>query len=561
MQRGKGGHAAQSRFPTRRDILKTSAGVAGTFASTLVVPRWVYATNAQVAARWESAPRWASVPAIDDPRLKVLLLRGLDAATSAGAEYADVRLTRTLHRSVTPEGTGDGEEFHVGIRALRKGYWGFTASPVMTDEELLRLGREAAFQAQTNALGKVRDMEFAPVPTVSNGQWVMPVKIDPLSIHPLAIQDYLAGLRTQINSEAELGRDENLTVDIGAEFMVQERALATTQGTYVTQCVYRTSGRVVVGVVRGNNWRQPEVRSVETITPSGVGWELFRDQPILEAALQLVLDVRADLDVPKKPIDPGKFTTILDASGVAGLVSESIGAASELDRALGHGANADGTSYLSDPRTMLDSFVVGSPLLTVIANRSEPGGVATVQWDDEGVTPTPFTVVENGIFRNYHYTREGAGWLRAGGVTRPFRSLGVAVAPLGVDAPSPHTANLVLTPGNGRANFQSFIENTEKGIAIQNGGARMDFQRGSGVFLGRMYEINKGKRVARLINGGILFHTTRLWKALFALGDAGSARRFGRLAFKGEPTQSSFHSVTAVPAAFRDVTVVDMQRG
>ncbi|HEU4588165.1 MAG TPA: TldD/PmbA family protein, partial [Gemmatimonadales bacterium] len=77
---------------------------------------------------------------------------------------------------------------------------------------------------------------------------------------------------------------------------------------------------------------------------------------------------------------------------------------------------------------------------------------------------------------------------------------------------------------------------------------------------GRFYAVKRGKRVAVLNGAGILFRAPELWKGLFGLGGRESAHRFGMAASKGEPAQATYHSVTAVPAAFRQLTLVDVLR-
>jgi hypothetical protein len=63
-----------------------------------------------------------------------------------------------------------------------------------------------------------------------------------------------------------------------------------------------------------------------------------------------------------------------------------------------------------------------------------------------------------------------------------------------------------------------------------------------------------------LAGGGAIFNTIKLWNDLTALGDASSARRFGLQSVKGEPQQDAHHSVTTTPAAFRELTIIDLSR-
>jgi predicted Zn-dependent protease len=88
----------------------------------------------------------------------------------------------------------------------------------------------------------------------------------------------------------------------------------------------------------------------------------------------------------------------------------------------------------------------------------------------------------------------------------------------------------------------------------------MDFQGASGLGTGRVYEVKDGKRVARINGAGFLFRATDLWKGIKALGGPESLRRYGEDASKGEPAQRTWHSVTAPPAAFEQLTLIDVMR-
>ena len=61
----------------------------------------------------------------------------LDAARSAGAQYADVRISRNRNQSVNTrerrvQGIQDNETFGFGVRTLVGGAWGFAASSDLT---------------------------------------------------------------------------------------------------------------------------------------------------------------------------------------------------------------------------------------------------------------------------------------------------------------------------------------------------------------------------------------------------------------------------------------------
>ena len=526
---------------TRRDFLLT----AGAAAAVATVPR-------PLLVHFGRTPE--PVPPIEDPRIKELAAKALEAAVAAGAIYADVRLTHDWIRSIGPAGAGDGERITVGVRALFDGYWGFASSPVWSPDEMARLGQQAVHQARVIALGKRREVELAPVSAVRDGRWVMPIKIDPFQIHPFEIQDTLRGL--QIFAGRTPGARPG---DVRCDLFKQEKAFGSTAGSYCTQCLYRTGGDFPISLIKDGKEGKG---GLDTLSPAGVGWELFTDQPLREQIRRKLAEIEEELKLPIKPVEVGRYDAVCDVASVSNLLVGTLGRATELDRALGYEANAGGTSYINAPLEMLGTYQTGAPLLTVTANRAEPGGCATVQWDDEGVVPDEFKLVNEGILTDFQTTRESAGWLK-GWYTqhgRPFRSHGCANSTSADFAPLQHLPNMVIAPGKEAVDFDGLVSGLTDGIAIKGLTPDMDFQNLNGLGIGAVYEVKRGKRVARLSAAGILFRAPELWKGLQALGSAASARRYGVESAKGEPGQSTFHSVTAVPAVFKQLTLIDYLR-
>ncbi|HEU4642614.1 MAG TPA: metallopeptidase TldD-related protein, partial [Gemmatimonadaceae bacterium] len=353
-----------------------------------------------------------------------------------------------------------------------------------------------------------------------------------------------------------------------ASAQVQEKAFASTAGSYCTQRCYRTEGGLTVHV---RTEKGPEGQfDLLCLSPAGLGWELYRadriprvrEHSLREEITRGIEELKEDLLLPVKPVDVGRYDTVLDAWSVASLVEGTLGRATELDRALGYEANAGGTSYLSDPLGMLGSYQAGASALTLTAERSEPGAAATVKWDDEGVAPDTFPLVKDGVLTDFQTTRESAGWLKDTytKLGRPVRSHGCAGASSAIEAPLQQAPNLALAPGHDAHDFDALVSGMAKGIAIKTAGIDMDFQHSSGLGTGQVFEVKNGKRVARIASAGFLFRATELWKALQTVGGDASLRRYGVRTAKGEPAEYCYHSVTAAPAVVKDLTVIDPER-
>lgn len=498
------------------------------------------------------------VSPIEDPRLKMLVDAGLNSALSSGASYADVRLTHTFALNFPGANIYESESITIGVRALVDGFWGFASSPIWNLDEASRLGRDATAQAKSGGTGKPRIMSLAPLASVASGHWTMPVQEDPFQIDRAEISDFLSGLRDYIRGL----KDVSPNVGSQGSFVRQEKAFGSSDGAFCTQRIYRSEG-VVAFVVKSPTM---SLRiELDCLTPVGAGFELFRGQPLREICVWEHERAIEDFKLPLHPVDPGRFNMVLNARDVAKLISMTVGASTELDRALGYEANAGGTSFITDPGNMVGELKLGNSALHVTGNRSSRGSVATVQWDDDGVLPRDFTLVDNGILRGMQTDREGASWLagNTAAVQQGSQSLGCASAPEAGFSPLTHSANLVLSPGENNLDSEGLIEGMGDGIAMRSVAFDLDFQRISGLGMcglptGRVYEIKNGKKIALIPSIGILFRTDELWKAIVEKG--GKSETFGVGALKGEPSQSHYHSVSAVPMLFKELTAIDVTR-
>jgi len=536
---------------TRRAFLITGTAA----AAATVAPPWLYRTG---ALQWGGR---REVPPITEPDVRALALRAVEVARGAGAAYADVRLTHSYSRAMTERlrMSDTTEEIAVSVRALVNGYWGFAASPAWTADEMVRLGHEAVDLARINAAGQPRVVDLAPVLGNETGHWETPMRIDPFSVPVDEILDFLQAFPVYVAANFPA-----LGIGAGCGFTRQEKAFASTAGAFVTQALTTIGAGVEIQLP--NPPPGEKARAGSDLLPlAGRGWEYVRDnEGALRAEIpRLIAELEADWRLPWKPVDVGRYDLVLDAAGMAELVDATLGTATELDRALGYEANADGTSYLDDPLDMLGTLPVASPLITLTGTRSTPGGLATVQWDDEGVRPNDFTLVKDGILTDYQTTREAAGWLREAYAKRglALRSHGCANAQSALFAPQVFPPNLRLEPGPQELGLEDLVTGLERGVYVRGLGLGLDFQQRSGwSSRGLFYEVKGGKKVARLQHAGLLFRTTELWKALTALGGRRSFRWTPSGRGKGEPVQKAAHSVGAVPARFKQQTIIDSWR-
>ena len=529
-------------------------------------------------AALHAAVRDAGQAVVDPGAVQALAMQALDAAKSAGATYADVRLTRTLRLEMGvsaegpgvsngPSGTGDftntsdTEQLGLGVRALMNGYWGFVATPYWTAEQAAWIGRAATAQAKENAHGPARSIDWSRVPVVT-GSWHTPIQMDPFRLSLEERADMLWSLAGTARRMIPDSTRSGFHIRVGTPSCVcarQEQALATSEGSYVTQTCYRSQGRF--SLETGNGSRIYATGLEET----GRGWELFAEGAILDQIPSIVETLERS-GLPMRPVEVGRKPVVCDAATMAQLVDVTWGRATEVDRALGYEANASGTSYLGpDPLAFLGT-PVANELITVTANRSFPTGLATVQWDAEGVVPEDFTLVQAGMLVNYQTTREQAGWLAPyyQHANTPVRSHGCAAAEDALGFTMQRTPNLALTPAATDRSLDDLVAGMADGIVIERGHVETDFQCKNGTITGTneggIYQVKGGKRVAALSNAGILFSATELWKSITGVGGAASVQHVPCSEDKGEPRQQTRHTVSAPSAVFKDLAIIDITR-
>lgn len=538
-------------------------------------------------------------PNPDADHMRAILLRAVDAAKSAGATYADARAVRVIDQIVTsPEifgqewrapvvaknlGTVEETERHgISVRALVNGSWGFTASPWWTDDEAVTLARDAVAQARDNAQWSTSRVELAPAPVVT-GTWTTPYRIDPFSV---SIEEKLAVMRHARMAYHQQYPSAVLdhTADGGFERVMCQhttRGLATSEGSYIVQHFYKTDigsrdshaqlssvkmrdGHVVF------NPDNKDARFDDTPVPVGTGWEAVLDADLRElsrAGAETAYESLVNGATNKFPrtIDIGQYTIVMDGATLGKLIGVTIGRATDIDRIVGDEANDSGTSYLgSDPLTLAGNYSFGSPLLTIHTTRAASVGKITglpaVQWDDEGLVPTPFTLVQEGVLWDFPTTRERAAMLAPyyARVGRPVTSNGCAVSGdrFGFDLTTVGPPTLVTTPGNADATLDAMVSSVGRGILLTEGMIQTDFQLRQITIVGKMVEIVNGRVGRDLTGGAVQIDAAQLWKNLSTLGGPSTAQVTSDVWEKGRPPQMLSSAIVGVAGLFHNLPIV-----
>jgi TldD protein len=298
----------------------------------------------------------------------------LDAAKSAGADYADVRFVRNRTQNVSTReqrvsGVADNETYGFGVRALVTGAWGFSASRDLTREEVARVAKQSVEQARANRSALVRPVVLAPAPVVANGTWKSPIEIDPFAV---AIEDKVGALLAA--NQAALAVKGARFVNSAMFFLREEKTFASTDGSMTFQVIYRTEPSMTVTAVGNGDFA---TRQSVDIAPRGLGYEHVRDAKLAENATRWASEAVQKLTA--KSVDVGRYDLVLHPSHLWLTIHESVAHPTELDRAMGYEANYAGTSFVAPPEKALGTLKYGSELMNIRGDRSQPGSLSVLK--------------------------------------------------------------------------------------------------------------------------------------------------------------------------------------
>jgi TldD protein len=503
---------------------------------------------------------------------KALADTALNAATKAGASYCDVRIGRYLNQFITTrdlavENVVNTESAGVGVRVICNGAYGFAATMDMSPDGVAGAARQAVAIAKANAKIQSEPVQLAPNKGVGEVAWATPIKKDWRSV--------------PIKEKAELLIAANKAgLDGGASFMQslmfqvnQQKYFASTDGSYIDQDIHRLWMPVFATAVdkASNKFRSRQGLS----TPVGMGYEYLdaRAEDKIKAAggvctlyknnsYDLIEDARACGRTAKekltaKSVEPGKYDLVLSPEHLWLTIHESVGHPTELDRVLGYEANYAGTSFATLDKWQSKHFKYGSEHVNIVADKTTPGSLGAVGYDDEGVKCKRWDIIKDGILVNYQATRDQAH------IIGEAESHGCSYADSWSSVQFQRMPNVSLAAGKAQITPDEMVKDVKKGIYIVGDGSfSIDQQRYNFQFGGQMfYEIKDGKIGAMLEDVAYQSNTQEFWNACSAICDQRDWRMGGSFFDgKGQPSQISTVSHGAATARFNGINVINTAR-
>ena len=472
----------------------------------------------------------------------------LSTATSAGASHVDVRIERVRTgalqlRDAHPESQSDDTVTGVGVRVIVNGAWGFASSPEISPTSAEKLAKIAVAMAKTSKPLSTEEVALVSEPVYGKQSWVSDYEIDPFSVPDAAKIARLAELSTKLLSSATVNHVSAYTM-----YVKEQKFYADSYGTSTTQQRVRVQANIEAISVGDHGFE-----SMRTLAqPAGYGWE-WMDNRIYnwDAEVDELPSLLAE-KVQAPSVEAGKYDLLIHPSNLFLTIHESIGHATELDRAIGYEANYAGTSFATPEK--LGHLKYGSDLMNVTGDRITPHGLSTVGFDDEGVAAQQWDIIKDGVLVGYQLDRRIAA--RVG----RERSNGCAFADSPAHVPIQRMPNVSLQANPTGLDLNALIESVEDGIFIKGDKSwSIDMQRYNFQFTGQQFHrIKNGKLVGQLKDVAYQATTTDFWGAMRSVGGPstyvlGGAFNCG----KGQPGQVAAVSHGCPAAIFEQINVLN----
>jgi TldD protein len=542
----------------RRDFVHlTGLGLGG-----LMLPLGVMGNPISIEAMLDSP--------IDPSQKKKLADVALNTAKTKGATYADVRIGRYLNQFIATrenkvQGLTSLESFGVGVRVIVNGTWGFASSNVVTEEGVKKATERAVAVAKANSKFQTTPVTLAPVQGHGEVSWKTPIQKNSFEVPVKEKVDLLLNANSEAMKAGASFVNSNL-------FQVNEQKyFASSEGSYIDQDVHRIWPTFTVSVIdrASGKFKTRDAMSA----PVGMGYEYMipKAEDKLPGPAGMVLyknsfDIVEDATlaakqakemITAKSVEPGKYDLVLEPNHLGLTIHESVGHPLELDRILGYEANYAGTSFATLDKLKSGNFKYGSPIVNIVADKTQPGSLGAVGYDDEGVKCKKWDLIKDGIFVNVQAIRDQAH------IIGQKESHGCCYSQSWNDVQFQRMPNVSLQPGKEPYSSEQMIKDVEKGIYIAGRGSfsidqqRYNFQFGGTAF----FEIKNGKIEGMLNDVAYQSNTQEFWNNCVKICDEKDYRLFGSFFDgKGQPSQVSAVSHGSSTARFNGVNVINTGR-
>ena len=481
---------------------------------------------------------------LDDRVMNELLSAALDAATSSGASYADVRAVEARVESLGVKGTtveslDRFDSLGFGVRVLVDGAWGYACSAELDSIEAVSTARAAVEIARASATAMTFPAELVPEP-VHRDSWIGPMVLDPFAV---TLEDKLE-LLTAATAGMQVSpkiRTTRATMDL----LTQKAWFVSSEGSSIEQTFVQSAAGIEAVAVDGSEVQQRSYPGSFRGHFASGGYEVVTEMDLVANAEQTGEEAVALLTARSCPATV--TSVVLDGHQTMLQVHESVGHPTELDRVLGMEAAFAGTSFVGIPD--LGSLRYGSELVNINSDATIPGGLGSYGYDDEGVAAQRVDLVKEGILVGFQTSRETAAKIGA------ERSNGTMRAEGWENFPLIRMPNINLLPGKG--SFEDLLADVDEGIYMATNKSwsiddkRLNFQFGCEI----AWEIKNGRLGQMLKDPRYTGITPVFWGSCDAIAGPEEWKVWGTPnCGKGQPGQTMRVGHGTAPARFRNVS-------
>ncbi|WP_030544557.1 TldD/PmbA family protein [Streptomyces albus] len=488
--------------------------------------------------------------------LRALADAALARARALGATHADFRLERVRSaawrlRDARPAGSSDTTDLGYAVRVVHGGAWGFASGVDLTMDAAARVASQAVEMAKLSArviaaAGSDERVELAMEPVYADRTWVSSYETDPFTVPDAEKTGLLAEWSSRLLAAASVAH-----ADASLLTVHENKFYADTAGTTTTQQRVRLHPELTAVAVDPESGAFESMRTVAP--PVGRGWEYLTgaggwdwDAELAEIPELLAEKMRAP------SVEAGRYDLVVDPTNLWLTIHESIGHATELDRALGYEAAYAGTSFATFDQ--LGRLAYGSELMNVTGDRTAEHGLATVGYDDEGVAAQSWNLVKDGTLVGYQLDR------RIAKLSGFERSNGCAYADSPAHVPVQRMANVSLRPAPDGPSTEELISGVERGIYVVGDRSwSIDMQRYNFQFTGqRFFRIENGRLAGQLRDVAYQATTTDFWGSMKAVGGPETYLLCGAFnCGKAQPGQVAAVSHGCPSALFEGVNILN----
>jgi len=469
----------------------------------------------------------------------------VEAAVSAGADYADVRAGTDETESLTVrnqemEGIDRSTSTGVGIRVLVNGRWGFAATARLHDgAELDRTAALAVEIAHAASRLPGEPVTLAPVePAIDH--WHSPVREDPFHV---SLEEKVALL---MEASRRMQAVPGVSfAEASLDLYRRRTCFVSSEGAQIDQTVTQSGGGIEATAIDEGEVQRRSFPNSFRGHLAAAGWEHVSSLGLVQEAERTGTEA---VELLRAKECPSEVTTLVLDSGQMELqIHESIGHAVELDRVLGMEEAYAGSSFLTPEDR--GGFRFASDLVSITADSTLRGGLGSFGYDDEGVPAGRTPIIIDGIFQSFISSRETAPVI---GET----SNGTMRADGWQHLPLIRMTNISIESGEG--SLADIIGDTKDGIFMATNRSwsiddkRVNFQFGCEI----AWRIRDGKLAEMYRNPNYTGITTEFWQSCDAVAGREEWVLWGTPnCGKGQPGQVARVGHGTSPARFRRVRV------